>query len=61
MYKLFVTAEFDNAVAKITATDKRVIEKKISKYMAPQIKVEPHYGSNIKNSKGIILIHGALG
>ena len=32
--------------------DRRIIERKISEYMAPQIKSEPHFGSNIKKLKG---------
>jgi len=52
MYRLFVTAEFDRSLGKIVTTDKRIIEKKITKYMAPQIKSEPHFGLNIKKLKG---------
>ena len=52
MYRLFVTSEFDKSLDRITATDRRIIERKISEYMAPQIKSEPHFGSNIKKLKG---------
>jgi len=52
MYRIFVTAEFDKSIAKITATDRKIIDKKISEYMAPQIKAEPHFGPNIKKLKG---------
>jgi mRNA interferase RelE/StbE len=52
MYRLFLTAEFDKTLSKIAPADRRVIEKKISEYMAPQIKAEPHHGTNIKKLKG---------
>jgi len=52
MYRIFVTTEFEKSIAKITATDRKIIGKKISEYMAPQIKAEPHFGPNIKKLKG---------
>ena len=52
MYKLFITNEFDSCLERITVRDRQSIEKKISEYMAPQVKQEPHYGLNIKKLKG---------
>jgi mRNA interferase RelE/StbE len=52
MYQLFLTNEFDSGLDKITSRDRQSIEKKINDYMAPQIKIEPHYGPNIKKLKG---------
>jgi len=52
MYRLFITKEFDAGLEKITNRDRISIEKKIADYMAPQVKLEPHYGQNIKKLKG---------
>jgi mRNA interferase RelE/StbE len=52
MYRLFITNEFDSGLEKITNRDRTSIEKKINEYMAPQVKIEPHHGPNIKKLKG---------
>ena len=52
MYRLFLTKEFDRGLERISSRDRASIEKKIEEYMAPQLKNEPHYGTNIKKLKG---------
>ena len=52
MYKLFIAAEFDKTLNKVATADKRIIEKKLQEYIAPQLKSEPHHGLNIKKLKG---------
>jgi mRNA interferase RelE/StbE len=52
MYRLFLTKEFDRGLERISSRDRVSIEKKIKEYMAPQLKNEPHYGTNIKKLKG---------
>ncbi len=47
-YKIFETNEFLKKIQKISKRDKFFIEKKLIKYVYPQIKEEPHYGNNIK-------------
>jgi len=52
MYRIFIAKEFDRCLEHVTSRDRENIEKKISEYMAPQLKLEPHYGANIKKLKG---------
>ena len=47
-YKIFETNEFIKKIDQISKRDKSFIEKKLSQYIYPQIKDEPHYGNNIK-------------
>ena len=47
-YKIFETDEFQKRIAKISKRDKTFIEKKLTQYIYPQLKEEPHYGNNIK-------------
>ncbi len=52
MYRIFLTQEFDRCLDRITSRDRTSIEKKFKEYMVPQLKLEPHYGANIKKLKG---------
>ena len=47
-YKVFVSEEFDQQLNKFPKKDKAIIEKKLAEYVYPQLKTEPHFGSNIK-------------
>jgi mRNA interferase RelE/StbE len=47
-YKIFETDEFQKRIAKISKRDKTFIEKKLTQYIYPQLKEEPHYGNNVK-------------
>lgn len=47
-YRIFETNEFQKRIGKISKREKSFIEKKLSEYIYPQLKEEPHYGKNIK-------------
>lgn len=47
-YKIFATDEFLKKLDKISKREKSFIEKKLKQHIYPQLKDEPHYGSNIK-------------
>jgi len=51
-YKIFETNEFLKKIKKISKKDKSFIEKKLTLYVYPQLKAEPHYGNNIKKLVG---------
>ncbi len=51
-YKIFETKEFLKRLAKTSKRDKEFIEKKLSQFVYPQLKEEPHYGNNIKKLIG---------
>ncbi len=51
-YKIFETDEFQKQLRKITSAQRKVIEKKLSEYVYPQLKSAPYYGPNIKKLKG---------
>lgn len=48
MYRLFETDEFIKSLEKLAKRDQQFIEKKLLSYVYPQLKVEPHFGKNIK-------------
>lgn len=47
-YRIFATDEFQKRINKISKRDKLFIEKKLTQYVYPQLKEEPHFGNNIK-------------
>lgn len=47
-YRIFETNEFLKKIEKISQRDKSFIQKKLTQYIYPQLKDEPHYGNNIK-------------
>lgn len=47
-YRIFETTEFLKKIEKISQRDKTFIQNKLTQYIYPQIKDEPHYGNNIK-------------
>jgi mRNA interferase RelE/StbE len=47
-YKIFETREYLNKLEKITSREKSFIERKLIKYVYPQLREEPHFGNNIK-------------
>jgi mRNA interferase RelE/StbE len=51
-YRIFETEEFQKRLAKVTSSQKSIIEKKLSGYVYPQLKTAPYYGPNIKKLKG---------
>ncbi len=48
MYELFETDEFIKSINKFTKKDSEFIRNKLTEYAYPQIRVEPHFGRNIK-------------
>lgn len=53
MYELFETSEFLNSIVKLQKNDQALIQKKLTDYVYPQLRHEPHFGINIKKLKGI--------
>ena len=47
-YRIFETDEFAKKIRKFPRQDANFIQKKLSEYVYPQIKVEPFLGRNIK-------------
>ncbi|MBK7103668.1 MAG: type II toxin-antitoxin system RelE/ParE family toxin [Ignavibacteriae bacterium] len=47
-YRIFETDEFIKKIEKVTKSDQVFIKKKLTEYIFPQLKEEPHYGNNIK-------------
>ena len=52
MYDLFETDEFLKSIEKLQKNDKVLIKNKLNEYVYPQLKSEPHFGTNIKKLKG---------
>lgn len=48
MYKLFETDEFTKSLARLDKKDSSFIGAKLNSYVYPQLRVEPHFGKNIK-------------
>ena len=51
-YRIFETEEFQEQLKKVTASQREVIEKKLSGYVYPQLRTAPYYGPNIKKLRG---------
>jgi len=47
-YIVFETNEFQKKFRKITKQDESFIERKLTSYVYPQLREEPHHGNNIK-------------
>ena len=47
-YRIFEANEFLSQLAELTKGDREFISKKLASYVYPQLRVEPHYGPNIK-------------
>ena len=54
MYGLFETDEFIKSLEKLTTRDQQFIERKLHSYVYPQLKLEPHFGNNIKKLRNYI-------
>ncbi|HLE17030.1 MAG TPA: type II toxin-antitoxin system RelE/ParE family toxin [Syntrophales bacterium] len=52
MYRIFLTNEFLKQLDKIRLPIRKQLDKKISGYLFPQLKQEPHFGKNIKKLRG---------
>ncbi len=51
-YKIFETTEFIHCIDSVPRKDKEFLRKKLSGYVYPQLKTEPHFGTNIKKLHG---------
>lgn len=51
-YRLFETEEFKQANQALAQRRGRSLEKKLTAYVYPQLRQEPHYGPNIKRLQG---------
>ena len=47
-YRIFETDEFLKRIGKLSRQDADFVQKKLSEYVYPQIKVEPFLGRNIR-------------
>ena len=50
-YEVFIAVEYDKQLKNLPKNDQALIEKKMKEYIIPQLKSEPHFGSNIKKLK----------
>ncbi|MFH0880230.1 MAG: type II toxin-antitoxin system RelE/ParE family toxin [Lentisphaerota bacterium] len=51
-YRVFETDEFRSRLDRLDSEQKRFVESKLKKYVYPQIKEQPYYGTNIKELQG---------
>ena len=51
-YRVFETDEFRSSLDRLDSEQKRFVESKLKKYVYPQIKEQPYYGTNIKKLQG---------
>ncbi len=51
-YKIFETNEFMKCIEVLPRKDNELIKKKLLGYVYPQLKQEPHFGTNIKKLHG---------
>jgi mRNA interferase RelE/StbE len=51
-YKIFETNEFIKCIEILPRKDNELIKKKLLHYVYPQLKQEPHFGTNIKKLHG---------
>ena len=51
-YRVFETDEFRSNLDRLDGDQKRFVESKLKKYVYPQIKEQPYYGTNIKKLQG---------
>lgn len=51
-YRVFETDEFRSSLARLDSEQKRFVESKLKKYVYPQIKDQPYYGTSIKKLQG---------
>ncbi len=58
MYKIFETNEFIKKLRNLSNREKIFISKKLNNFVYPQLRIQPHYGNNIKKLVIIILEHG---
>ena len=48
VYKIFETNTYIKKISKVDKRDKNFVQNKLEKRVYPQLKLEPHFGNNIK-------------
>jgi mRNA interferase RelE/StbE len=51
-YKIFETNEFIQCIEILPRKDNELIKKKLSGYVYPHLRQEPHFGTNVKKLHG---------
>lgn len=51
-FRIFETSEFRNGLAALPPQPAQFIRNKLAGYVYPQLRKEPHFGSNIKKLRG---------
>ena len=51
-YRIFETEEFQKQLARVTPSQRKVVEKKLPAYAYPQLRTAPYYGPNIRKLRG---------
>ncbi len=51
-YRIFETAEFLKTLARLPASDGRLIRRRLDERAYPQLKVEPFFGQNVRKLRG---------
>lgn len=51
-YRIFETDEFQKQLRRVAPSRRDVIERKLSGYVYPQLRIAPYYGPNIKKLRG---------
>jgi mRNA interferase RelE/StbE len=52
MYSLFETDEFQDNLNELQSKEASLIRNKLDNYIYPQLRLEPHFGANIKKLRG---------
>jgi mRNA interferase RelE/StbE len=47
-YRIFETVEFQKSLDKLAVLDRNFISGKAATYIYPQLRLEPHYGANVR-------------
>lgn len=53
-YKIFETDEFIKRLSKFSANDKKFIAMKLKNLIYDQLRLEPHFGNNIKKLRSYV-------
>lgn len=52
MYALFETVEFIDSIQRLPARDAAFVSMKLREHIYPQLRLEPHFGPNIRKLRG---------
>lgn len=51
-YNLYLTEEFEKRLGKLPKRDRLWVERKLTEYAFPQLRIDPYLGPNIKKLRG---------